>query len=343
LHPELSTLGWTEGFSHHLDASLRPARVVAVHRGRVAVRGPGEPDGRLAPVAGALLHAGAPPVVGVWVVVDPGGAVREILPRMTALRRIDGAVVEVLAAHVDLGLVVTSANRDLNVRRLERFLALVREGGAPACVLLTKADLLAEPHETAGRLQAQLGAPVLVVSAWTGLGIADLAARLPQRATSALLGSSGVGKSTLVNALLGQERQATLEVRAGDDRGRHATTHRELFALPSGALLVDTPGLRLAALAGEGGLDETFADVATLGDGCRFADCLHEREPGCAVQAAIAAGDLPGERLDALRRLERVTRAAAERRDGPGRAARRAREKRFARVSKDAQARKRRG
>jgi ribosome biogenesis GTPase len=341
LHPELSALGWTEGMSHHLGADLRPARVVAVHRGRVAVRDPA--GSRLAPVAGALLHAGEAPVVGDWVGVDAGGAVRAILPRLTALRRGDGALVEVLAANVDLGLVVTSANRDLNVRRLERLLALVRDGGAPACVLLTKADLLPDPHATAGDLQARLGAPVLVVSAWTGLGVAELAARLPQRATTALLGSSGVGKSTLVNALLGEERQATRAIRDDDDRGRHATTHRELFALPSGALLIDTPGLRLAAPAGERGLDATFADVLALGAACRFADCAHDREPGCAVQAAIATGELAAERVQALRRLERETRAAQERRDAPGRAARRAREKQFSRVAKDAQARKRAG
>jgi ribosome biogenesis GTPase len=340
LHHLLSALGWTEGSSHHLGAGLDPARVVAVHRGRVAVRGPGDPEGRLAPVAGALLHAGEPPVVGDWVGVEPGGAVRQILPRLTALRRTDGPLVETLAANVDLGLVVTSANRDLNVRRLERFLALVRDGGVPACVLLTKADLHDDPHGAAGLLQAELGTPVVAVSAVSGMGVAELAARLPQRATTALVGTSGVGKSTLVNALLGEERQATLEIRASDDRGRHATTHRELFALPSGALLIDTPGLRLPALAGQDGLDETFADVAELGAGCRFADCAHDREPGCAVQAAIAAGELPADRLRALRRLERETRAFEERRDGPGRAARRARERRFSRLARDAQVRK---
>ena len=326
MHPELSALGWSEGMSHHLGVGLRPARVVAVHRGRVLLRGDGDGP-RLAPVGGALAHAGTAPVVGDWVGVEPGGAVRQVLPRAGVLRRKDGPAVEVLAAHVDLGLVVTSANQDLNDRRLERFLALVRDGAVPACIVLTKADLVEDPEGLAADLRARTGAPVMAVSARTGAGVAELAARLPRGATSALLGTSGVGKSTLVNALLGEERQATRAIREHDGRGRHATTHRELFVLPGGALLVDTPGVRLASPAGEAGLEETFADVHELAEACRFADCAHEREPGCAVQEAIGAGALPAERLAALRRLERETRLAAERRDGPGRAARRARDR----------------
>jgi ribosome biogenesis GTPase / thiamine phosphate phosphatase len=304
LHQELLALGWTEGTTHHPGAGLQPARVVAVHRGLVAVRG-ADLQPQLAPVAGALLHAGTPPVVGDWVGVEPGGAVREVLPRAGVLRRTDGAAIEVLAAHVDLGLVVTSANGDLNPRRLERFLALVRDGGIPACIVLTKCDLIEDPQERAAELRADLGAPVLSVSARTGVGIGDLAARLPQRATSALIGSSGVGKSTLVNALLGEERQVTKEIRENDAKGRHATTHRELFTLPGGALLLDTPGVRLAAPAGEEGLDETFADVGALAAACRFADCAHDREPGCAVQAAIEDGTLAFGRWASYKKLQR--------------------------------------
>ena len=308
MHPELLALGWTESMSHQLSAGLEPARVTAVHRGRVAVRGP---EGtRLAPVAGTLLHEGDAPVVGDWVGVEPDGAVREVLPRLGVLRRSDGPRIEVMAANVDLGLIVTSANGDLNLRRLERFVALVRDGGVPACILLTKADLVLDPHGQAAELRAELGTPVLVASARTGAGIEDLAARLPRRATTALIGSSGVGKSTLVNTLLGEERQKTLPIREHDARGRHATTHRELFALPGGALLVDTPGVRLAALAGDDGLHGTFGDVDNLAEGCRFADCGHGAEPGCAVQDAIAAGHLAEGRLDAMRRLEGETRTA---------------------------------
>lgn len=339
MHPELFALGWPEGMSEDLDAGLTPARVTSVHRGRVAIRGP---EGvRRAPIAGALTHAGETPVVGDWVGAEPAGPVKQVLPRLGVLRRADGADVEVLAANVDLALVVTSANQDLNRRRIERLLALVRDGGVPARILLTKSDLVPDPSAVAASLRADLGVAVLFVSALSGAGVADLAARLPRRATTALVGTSGVGKSTLVNVLLGEQRQATLPIREDDARGRHATTHRELFELPGGALLVDAPGVRLAAPAGAGGLDETFADVGDLARACRFADCAHEVEPGCAVRAAIAAGELPASRLDAMRRLEREVRAAEERRDGPGRAARRRREKRFARVTKDAQARRR--
>ncbi len=149
---------------------------------------------------------------------------------------------------------------------------------------------------------------MLTVSALTGEGVADLAARLPRRATSVLVGTSGVGKSTIVNALLGQERQTTLPIREDDARGRHATTHRELFALPGGALLVDTPGVRSVAPVGTDGLDETFDDVTRLAAGCRFSDCAHDREPGCAVRTAIDDGELEAGRLEAMRRLEDGTR-----------------------------------
>jgi ribosome biogenesis GTPase / thiamine phosphate phosphatase len=315
LHPELYALGWTDGMSNELHAGLEPARVTAVHRGRVAVRGADAT--RQAPVAGALKHAGDSPVVGDWVGVAPDGAVRQLLSRLGVLRRTDGVEVEVLAANIDLGLVVTSANQDLNVRRLERFLALVRDGGVPVCILLTKTDLVEDPAAVAADLRAELGAPVLTVSARTGQGVSELAARLPRRATSVLVGTSGVGKSTIVNVLLGEDRQTTLPIREDDAHGRHATTHRELFALPGGALLIDTPGVRSVAPVGTDGLDETFDDVGRLAAGCRFADCAHDREPGCAVRTAIDDGELAAGRLEAMRRLEGGTRFAgsARRRD----------------------------
>ena len=191
MHPELYALGWAEGMSDHIGAGLEPARVTAVHRGGVVVRGPADPDGRLAAVARSTLRAGTIPVVGDWVAVEPAGMVRDVLPRTGVLRRTDGTLVEHLAAHVDLALVITSANRDLNVRRIERFLALVRDGGVPACVLLTKSDLLEDPVAVAADLRAALGAPVLVVSARTTV---SRAARSARRSVSATCRKSASGR-----------------------------------------------------------------------------------------------------------------------------------------------------
>jgi ribosome biogenesis GTPase len=164
-------------------------------------------------------------------------------------------------------------------------------------------------------VQERLGCEVIVLSAHDGWGVPALRARLRPRTTTVLVGTSGVGKSTLVNLLLGEERQRTIDIRSGDDRGRHATTHRELFVLDDGALLVDTPGIRAPGMVSTEGLDETFADIEDLARACRFADCGHEDEPGCAVRAAIEAGELDPDRLRSLRKLEREGLSAQERRE----------------------------
>lgn len=304
--------------------------MLAAHGALVAVSG--EEGERLVSIRGALRHraeqegAAVLPVVGDWVAVDAEGAIAGVLPRRGVLRRAgeDGAE-EVLAAHVDVLLATTSLNRDLNVRRLERFLSLARDGGVEAVVLLTKADLVADPFAAAARVEREVGAPSVTISVTDGWGLPDLHAHLVPGRTAALLGMSGVGKSTLVNELLGTERQQTMPIRESDDRGRHATTQRELFVLPSGALLIDTPGVRLQRLAGGDGVEDAFEDVVALAAGCRFADCSHTSEPGCAVLAAIEAGELDPERLEAMRRLEREARWAEERQGGTGEAARRAR------------------
>jgi ribosome biogenesis GTPase len=320
VHPDLQALGWDaareEQFASHAAGGLLPARVIAVHRGAVAVHG--EEWERMAPVSGALRRQArsegrtALPVTGDWVAVEPEGSVQAILPRHGALRRgVDGQV-EVVAANVDMAFVTTSLNRDLNVRRLERLLAITAEAGVETLILLTKGDLADDPAAVVASIQEQTGMRAMALSVHDGIGVDELRVHLPPGRTAVLLGSSGVGKSTLVNELLGEERQRTLEVRS-DDRGRHATRHRELFTLPGGGLLIDTPGVREVALAGGEGLEDTFADIHALAAACRFSDCSHGTEPGCAVQAAIASGSLPPERLAAMRKLEEEARWIEER------------------------------
>jgi len=220
---------------------------MAVDRGRVIVDAGTGPWS--APLAGRLRRTAASPATGDFVAVLPDGPVRAVLPRRGVIaRRGDAGRPEVLAANVDLALLATSMNRDLNPRRLARFLAITARGDVEPVVLLTKSDLSEDPMWVADDVREALGGtPVLTVSVHDGTGMAAVTALLAPGITAVLLGSSGVGKSTLLNALLGEERQATAEIRAGDDRGRHTTVRRELVALPSGALLIDTPGLRLVA------------------------------------------------------------------------------------------------
>lgn len=272
----LGDLGWDDDWAAVLPEGLVPARIAAAHRGRVRALGDGIDE--LVPVAGAVEQ---PPVVGDWVGLRDG-AVRVVLPRRTALERETGTLV----ANVDLAIIATSLTRDLNLRRLERFVALARAGGIAPLVLLTKGDLSDDPAGEAERVRERLGTEVVVISALDGWGVPALRAALEPRRTAVIVGMSGVGKSTLVNVLLGEERQRTLEVRE-DDRGRHATTHRELFVLDNGGLLIDTPGVRSPGLATAEGLDEAFADIAELARQCRFADCRHVDEPGCAVREAV--------------------------------------------------------
>jgi ribosome biogenesis GTPase len=261
-HP-LARLGWRAELQTHLDALGAPelvaARVMAVDRGRAIVDAGAGPWG--APLAGRLRRANAMPATGDFVAAIPGGPVRAVLPRRGVIaRRGEGGRPEVLAANVDLALLATSLNRDLNPRRLARFLAITARGEVEAAVLLTKADLVGDPAAIAAQVEAGLdGTRALAVSVPDGVGLDAVGALLAPARTAVLLGSSGVGKSTLLNALLGDARQATVPIRASDDRGRHTTVRRELVELPAGALLIDTPGLRLVAP-----LEEADAPVPLL-------------------------------------------------------------------------------
>lgn len=293
-----------------------PARVVAQERDRwrvVAAQGEllAEASGRLRRAARSALDL---PLTGDWVLVEPplqAGPchVQALLPRRTLLCRAAAGratAPQGLAANVDLALVVTAPDRDLAPARLERYLALLAGSGVRPVVVLNKTDLIDDAPVLAEELRAALpGLPLLVASALTGQGLDAVRALLVPGQTVVVLGSSGVGKSSLVNRLLGEARQETLPVRAQDDRGRHTTTRRELFPLPGGALLLDTPGLREVGPWSAAGLDEAFDELARVAQGCRFRDCTHEHEPGCAVLTAAEAGTLDPARLESFSKLRR--------------------------------------
>jgi ribosome biogenesis GTPase len=311
----LEAYGWSDAFRASFDAlekgGLEPARVVLATRSSCRVVT--ATSELAAPVAGRLRREGSSPAVGDWVAVDPEARLVDVLPRRTKLsRKAAGKTTEeqVVAANVDRVFVVMGLDADFNVRRVERFLSTVWESGARPVVLLTKLDLCPEADARKEEVEdVAPGVDVLALSSVDGRGLEELEAHLVPRETSVLVGSSGVGKSTLINRLLGREQQRTREVRRGDGRGQHVTSHRELFVLPGGALLVDNPGIREIQLwGGDESLDRAFEDVALLARSCRFRDCTHRTEPGCAVTAAAESGALSPERLESYRSLERELR-----------------------------------
>lgn len=315
----LTDYGWTEAFQADFQPfavqGLAPGRIVVQQRGGYRLMtGDGEIDAR---ATGALMKATAEdtrPTAGDWVAVEarPGettALVHHILPRRTAfIRKASGprGGAQVVAANVDVALLVASLNADLNLRRLERYLATTYESGAAPVIVLTKSDLAGDYGARLAEVEAiALGAPVLALSSKTLEGLDALTAYLPPGRTAVLLGSSGAGKSTLLNALAGEQKMDTGAIREADERGRHTTTHRELVRLASGALILDTPGMReLGLWDADAGVAQTFADVEALAEQCRFADCAHGQEPGCAVRAAIAAGDLDPDRLRSFEKLQ---------------------------------------
>ena len=327
----LEELGWSSFFAEAwrdlaAEGSV-PGRVIVAHSRVLRLRGA---EGEFqSEVSGRLRHrARRPedrPAVGDWVAFSPPSGsgralVHAVLPRRTAfVRRAAGdlAVQQILAANVDTVFLVMGLDRDFNPRRIERALVLAWESGALPVVLLNKADVCDDADARRAEVEAAApGVSVLVLAAKEGTGLDALSPWLERGKTVALLGSSGVGKSTIVNRLLGEERQRTREVRSSDQRGRHTTTHRELVILPSGGLLLDTPGLREIQLwASDEALSSAFSDLEALAPGCRFRDCAHDSEPGCAVRAAVEANELSAERLASYQKLRAELRALETRED----------------------------
>ncbi len=343
---ELSKLGWDAGFAAEFDrrakAGSLAARVTEENKGfyRVAC----EAGEYLTQLSGRDFHRTGEravfPVVGDWVVITPHAreqraTLTAILPRRTALSRKQAgraAGQQVLASNIDVVFIVTALNLEFNLRRLERYLAMVRESGARAVVLLNKADLCADTDALcAAAARAAPGATILAASAATGEGLAALRGLLAPGRTAALVGSSGVGKSSLLNALAGEALQHVQAARGSDDRGRHTTTSRHLLVLPCGALLIDTPGMRELELwdAAEPA-PQSFDDIEALAPGCRFRNCRHGGEPGCAVEQAIASGALDRERLLNYQKIEAAARTATDKKESEARQAAKQRAKKSA-------------
>jgi ribosome biogenesis GTPase / thiamine phosphate phosphatase len=327
---ELSALGFGPYFERQLrhsgDRREIPARIAAGHRGAYEVwsqagAGPAQLAGRLR----IELEEAGLPGVGDWVVLkdvpgmDGTAAIDRVLARRTVFTR--GAAgrqarTQVVAANIDLVFVVCGLDADFNVRRIERYLARIWASGAQPSIILNKADIFEDIATSVAEVESHCpGVPVHVTSALRNEGIPSLRGCIRHGMTVAIVGSSGAGKSTLVNALLGEDRMPTGAVRERDGRGCHVTTRRQLVLLPGGGLLLDTPGMRELQLVDEGGIDAVFPDIAALSARCRYRDCRHDKEPGCAVRDAVDSGTIVADRLEHYRKLEKEAQAYERRHD----------------------------
>lgn len=317
----LENLGWNDFFNNHFETyrckGCNAGRVVSEHKNMYRIKTPEKE--MLAKVSGKMIHMASGradyPAVGDWVVVSensPDGisTIHAVLPRKSKFSRKaagNTSTEQIVAANIDVIFLVNALNNDYNTRRIERYLTLVWDSGASPVIVLSKADLSDTVELKKAELEAAApGVPVHDISCYTGSGLDSLYNYLKPGCTVALLGSSGAGKSTLINCLTGEDTQLVREVREGDDRGRHTTTCRELIVLPGGALIIDTPGMReLQLWNADEGLHSAFEDVDFLAKRCRFNNCSHTTEPGCAVQQAIIRGELAMERYDNFLKLQK--------------------------------------
>lgn len=317
----LAQFGWSDryapSFTPYLQQGFTVGRVIVEYRHSYRLYT--EYGEQVAAVTGKLRHQATGihdfPAIGDWVVIQTNpttatATIHAILPRTSQFsRKVPGNTTEeqIIATNVDTVFLMSGLDGDFNLRRIERYLILTWESGATPVILLNKADLCSDLEQRLADVAAiALGVPIIPLSAVQQQGIEQLNPYLKPGQTIALLGSSGVGKSTLTNLLKGEVVQAVQAVRQGDDRGRHTTTQRQLIALPSGALMIDTPGMReLQVWSGVEALPETFTDIAALAQQCRFHDCQHDQEPGCAIQQALTDGQLDAGRFLNYQKLQR--------------------------------------
>jgi len=355
----LATLGWNPFFDQHYydfrSQGLSPARVAREYGHSYLVLC--EHGELSAQVSGKLRHSAVEtsdfPAVGDWVAIQPRldegkATIHAVLPRKTSFsRKVAGALTEeqIVAANVDTVFLVSGLDSDFNVRRIERYLTLAWDCGAVPVIVLNKADLCSAVNARVTEVESiAFGVPIHPISAKEKQGLTVLHQYLRPGETVALLGSSGVGKSTLINSLLGVEQQRVGSVREFDGKGRHVTTHRELVLLPDGGVLIDNPGMReLQMWGGDEGLAETFDDVEELAARCRFNDCRHDSEPGCAIRAALDDGALDQARYESYLKLQREIRYVERRRDQKASSVEREKWKKLGKWSRSREKLKKRG